>query len=54
MARGVAKSTEKAEAWLQKNPQAKPADVAKKFGINPSTVYRVRARLSSQPNLDKS
>lgn len=40
MTRGQSKATQAAEKYLEKNPSAKAAEIAAKFGIDLSTVTR--------------
>lgn len=41
MPRGLSQAAQKARAYVQKHPTAMTAEqVAKKFGLNPATVYR--------------
>lgn len=40
MARGPSQAALKAKAYAQKHPELNAEQLAKKFGINPTTVYR--------------
>jgi hypothetical protein len=40
MPRGRSQAALKAEAYARKNPDITAEDLAKKFGLNPATVYR--------------
>jgi Protein of unknwon function (DUF3310) len=44
----LANSSQKVRDFLTANPNVKPADVAKKFGINNSYVYVLRSQLKKQ------